>query len=139
MNFTATSKVGLWHFVSQRVGQLEMTIEAKGENLACGQRQLFCLARALLRGSKVLVLDEATANVDQDSDDAIQRRLRQLRGVTMLTIAHRLNTIIDYDKVVVLSEGVVRECDNPRVLAAQEGSIFGDMWRSYRAKEPSSE
>jgi len=130
----AMEDVGMWEFVSHRHGQLEMTVEAKGENLACGQRQLICLARALLRGSKILVLDEATANVDQASDDAIQTRLRELRGVTMLTIAHRLDTIIDYDKVVVLSEGVVKECDEPRKLAATPGSIFGAMWEKYNIK-----
>jgi len=127
----AIEEVGLKSFVSNRNGKLEMTVEAKGENLACGQRQLFCLARALLRGSKVLVLDEATANVDQESDDMIQRRLRELQGITMLTIAHRLDTIIDYDKVVVLSDGVVKECGNPRVLAETKGTMFGEMWAQY--------
>merc|ERR1712146_656407 len=127
----AIEEVGLWDFVRNRQGCLEMEIEGKGENLACGQRQLFCLARALLRGSRILVLDEATANVDQESDDLIQRRLRELQGVTMLTIAHRLDTIIDYDKVIVLSDGVVKECDNPRVLAQTEGSLFAEMWAQY--------
>jgi len=127
----AVDEVGLKGFVASRHGQLEMTLEAKGENLACGQRQLFCLARALLRGSKILVMDEATANVDEESDDMIQRRLRERQGVTLLTIAHRLNTIIDYDKVVVLSNGVVQECGNPRTLAQTEGTVFADMWTQY--------
>jgi len=130
----AIEDVGLWEFVSNRQGRLEMEIDAKGENLACGQRQLFCLARALLRGSKVLVLDEATANVDQQSDDTIQRRLRELEGVTILTIAHRLDTIYYYDKVAVMKEGAIQECDRPVALAEQEGSVFGEMWRQYNAK-----
>jgi len=127
----AVEEVGLKSFVSNRSGQLEMTIEAKGDNLACGQKQLFCLARALLRKSKVLVLDEATANVDLESDELIQQKLRELEGVTMLTIAHRLDTIIDYDKVVVLSEGKVVECGNPRELADTPGAVFSEMWKAY--------
>jgi len=132
--WAAIREVGLFDFVSNRNGQLEMTIEAKGENLAAGQRQLFCLARALLRDSKVLILDEATANVDMESDDRIQQRLRELHGVTMLTIAHRLDTIMDYDKVAVIAEGVVKEFDQPTRLATTNGTIFSDMWSQYDAK-----
>jgi len=128
----AIQKVGLRDFVSQRQSQLEMIIDSKGENLACGQRQLLCLARALLRGSKVLVLDEATANVDKDSDEIIQTQLRELQGVTILTIAHRLETIYYYDKVAVLSNGVIEEFGEPKTLAAREGGAFAEMWRGYQ-------
>jgi len=130
----AVVDVGLWKYVSQCNGQLDMTIESKGENLACGQRQLVCLARALLLGAKVLVLDEATASVDQACDDQIQTKLRDLKGVTMLTIAHRLDTIIDYDRVAVMSEGVVVEYDAPKELASKPGSVFGQMWRQYNIR-----
>merc|ERR1712070_925222 len=108
--------VNLKEFVELRDGGLEMMLEANGENLSLGQRQLLCLARAILRKSKVLVLDEATASVDLDTDRLIQETLSQLRGVTTLTIAHRLDSIIDHDKVVVLDKGRVAEYDNPRVL-----------------------
>ena len=95
----AIADVSLGDFVRSRNGKLDMSIDPNGENLSVGQRQLFCLSRALLRKSKVVVLDEATASVDKNTDELIQTTLRKLSGVTMLTIAHRLDTIIDYDKV----------------------------------------
>jgi len=128
----AVRSVALDSFVDQRNGKLDMTIEPNGENLSVGQRQLFCLARALLRKAKIVVLDEATASVDQATDEFIQRTLRKLEGVTMLTIAHRLDTIIDYDMVCVLSKGEVLEYAPPKELVALEGSVFGDMWQKFQ-------
>lgn len=90
-----------------------------------GQRQLVCLARALLRKTKVLVLDEATAAVDMETDNLIQSTIHsQFEDCTVLTIAHRLNTIMDYTRVLVLDKGEMAEFDSPSNLIAQKGAFY---------------
>ncbi|KAI1299646.1 Multidrug resistance-associated protein 1 [Halotydeus destructor] len=113
------------------VGQgLEYGIAEGGENLSVGQRQLFCLARALLRKSKILILDEATAAVDLETDDLIQKTIKtEFVESTVLTIAHRLNTIMDYDRVLVLDQGMVSEFDTPKSLLENQRSVFYSMVR----------
>merc|ERR1719293_351273 len=108
--------------------ELEHEVQEGGENLSVGQRQLVCLARALLRKTKVLVLDEATAAVDLETDDLIQTTIRaEFQGCTIITIAHRLNTVLDYDRILVLKEGAIAELDTPRNLLKVEGGIFKGM------------
>ena len=88
-----------------------------GSNLSSGQRQLLCMARALLRKAKVLVLDEATSNVDTASDALIQETVRAaFADCTVLTIAHRLHSILDSDRILVLEDGRVKEFDTPENL-----------------------
>ncbi|VDI73924.1 Hypothetical predicted protein [Mytilus galloprovincialis] len=96
--------------------------------LGVGQRQLVCLARALLRKTKILVLDEATAAVDLETDDLIQNTIRtEFSDCTILTIAHRLNTIMDYTRVMVLDAGVIKEFDSPNNLLKDSNSLFFGM------------
>jgi len=121
-------KAQLEPMVSSHRDKLAMPVQDGGSNLSVGQRQLLCLARALLRHTKVLVVDEATANVDVHSDALVQSVLRRdFKDRTVITIAHRLNTIIDSDRIVVLDKGQVLECDTPASLLAQPGSAFSAM------------
>jgi len=105
--------------VSALPGKLEFQILENGENLSLGQRQLLCIARALLRDSKVIMMDEATASVDLETDQLIQRAIR-----TVITIAHRINTIIDADLVLVMEQGQVAEFAPPVVLLERPDSYF---------------
>ncbi|KAF7589950.1 hypothetical protein BBP40_003489 [Aspergillus hancockii] len=106
---------------------LDTPISESGSNLSQGQRQLMCLARAFLKNPKVLMMDEATASIDYNTDAKIQETLRELRDSTIITIAHRLQTIIDYDKVLVLDHGRVVEYDHPWTLINQQDGIFRGM------------
>ena len=106
---------------------LSSPIAESGSNLSQGQRQLLCLARALLKAPRVLLMDEATASIDYATDGKIQDTLRDVKESTILTIAHRLQTIIDYDKVLVLDKGKVIEYDAPWELILQEGGVFRGM------------
>ena len=104
---------------------LDVKISENGGNLSVGQRQLLCLSRALLNTSKVLVLDEATAAVDMETDKIIQETIRsELKEKTILTIAHRIDTVLDSDKIIVLDAGQVKEFDTPENLLSNKQSIF---------------
>jgi ABC-type multidrug transport system fused ATPase/permease subunit len=106
---------------------LSSSVSESGNNLSQGQRQLLCLARALLKSPRVLLMDEATASIDYATDAKIQDTLRELRDNTIITIAHRLQTIIDYDKVLVLEKGKVVEFDDPWELIKKEDGCFRGM------------
>lgn len=106
---------------------LSSPISESGSNLSQGQRQLLCLARALLKAPRVLLMDEATASIDYTTDGKIQDTLREVRESTIITIAHRLQTIIDYDKVLVLDKGQVMEYGSPWELISKEDGMFRGM------------
>ena len=110
---------------------LSHEVSEGGQNFSVGQRQLICLARALLRKTKVLILDEATAAVDLETDDLIQATIRrEFSDCTVLTIAHRLNTIMDSSRIAVLSEGKLAEMDTPSVLMNDANSALKSMAKS---------
>uniref|UniRef100_A0A8C7RCW9 ABC-type glutathione-S-conjugate transporter n=1 Tax=Oncorhynchus mykiss TaxID=8022 RepID=A0A8C7RCW9_ONCMY len=115
----------LKNFVSNLPDKLNYECSEGGENLSLGQRQLVCLARALLRKTKILVLDEATAAVDLETDTLIQSTIRQqFEDCTVLTIAHRLNTIMDYTRVIVMDKGHISEMDSPANLISNRGQFY---------------
>ncbi|OCF43197.1 metal resistance protein ycf1 [Kwoniella heveanensis CBS 569] len=117
------------HVHTNMGGSLDAEISEGGSNLSAGQRQLLCFARALLRKTKILVLDEATSSIDLETDEAVQQILRgsDFAGVTTITIAHRLNTIMDSDRVLVMSEGRVAEYDTPSALLENQDSVFASL------------
>ena len=103
-----------------------------GSNFSVGQKQLICLARAILKRSKILVMDEATANTDPSTDELIQATIRTVfKEHTILTIAHRINTVLDSTRILVMDEGEVCEFDTPSRLLADGGSLFSSMVDSY--------
>ncbi|KAK0136313.1 Multidrug resistance-associated protein 4 [Merluccius polli] len=107
---------------------METVLAESGSNFSVGQRQLVCLARAILRKNRVLIIDEATANVDPRTDELIQRTIRdKFRDCTVLTIAHRLNTIIDSDRILVLDAGEIQAYDEPYTLLQDSEGIFSKM------------
>ncbi|XP_071120825.1 multidrug resistance-associated protein 1-like isoform X2 [Mytilus edulis] len=112
-------------FVQNLPQKLEYDCGEGGLNLSVGQRQLICLARSLLRKTKILVLDEATAAVDMETDDLIQQTIKQeFADCTVITIAHRLNTVMDYDRIMVLDKGEIMEFDSPNELLKNTDGLF---------------
>ncbi|GAW25583.1 putative ABC transporter family protein [Rosellinia necatrix] len=107
---------------------LDSVVEEDGLNFSLGQRQLMALARALVRGSRIIVCDEATSSVDMETDDKIQKTMAAgFRGRTLLCIAHRLRTIIGYDRICVMDAGRIAELGTPLELWEMEGGIFRSM------------
>nr|XP_037272800.1 LOW QUALITY PROTEIN: multidrug resistance-associated protein 1-like [Rhipicephalus microplus] len=133
----ALKKSHLSEFVSRNPHGLDLAAGEGGANLSVGQRQLVCLARALLRRPKMLVLDEATSQMDGDTDRLIQSTLRQcFAGCTLLAIAHRVHTVLDYDKILVMAAGEVAEFGPTRHLLEDPSSLFHEIARDAGAIPP---
>uniref|UniRef100_A0A674F431 Multidrug resistance-associated protein 4 n=1 Tax=Salmo trutta TaxID=8032 RepID=A0A674F431_SALTR len=137
--WNALGEVQLRTVVEELPGRLETMLAESGSNFSVGQRQLVCLARAILRRNKILIIDEATANVDPRTDGLIQQTIREkFRECTVLTIAHRLNTIIDCDRILVLDAGRIQEYDEPYVLLQnQEGVFYQTVQQTGKAEAAS--
>ncbi len=118
---------GLSDFVKSLRGQLDHEVEFGGNNFSVGERQLFCMARALLHASSIIIMDEATASVDYETDAKIQNMIREKFQGTLLCVAHRLETVVDYDLVMVMDDGKVVEFDTPINLLKKRGGKFYRM------------
>ena len=124
----ALDQVSLGNIVRKAEDQLDNPMNEGGENWSDGQRQLICMARALLRNSKIIILDEATASVDVESDAILQETIRnQFKHSTVITIAHRVHTILDSDRVMVLDQGEIAEYDSPSKLLSRKDSAFSEL------------
>ena len=107
------------------VKSLDYIIREGGSNFSHGEKQLFCTARALIRKPKVLLMDEATASVDEHTDNQIQKIIHQMKDTTIITIAHRVTTIIEYDRIILLDTGHVKQFDTPlNLLENKTGIIY---------------
>ncbi|KAI8564952.1 hypothetical protein RHMOL_Rhmol03G0223000 [Rhododendron molle] len=136
----ALGKCQLREVVQEKEEGLDSFVVEDGSNWSMGQRQLFCLGRALLRRSKILVLDEATASIDNTTDSILQRTIRsEFADCTVITVAHRIPTVMDCTMVLAISDGKLVEYDEPMELMKREGSLFGQLVKEYWSHYHSAE
>lgn len=127
---TSASSDSLPSLSSKQAQSLLDPVKENGSNFSVGQRQLLVIARALLCGAAIVIMDEATAAVDADTDAKIQKLMRsEFANATCITIAHRLNTVMDSDFILVMGDGQVQEFDSPQALLSR-GGMFRDLVRA---------
>ena len=127
--YKVLKKIGFDEFVKKQPLHLSHVISENGSNLSIGEKQLICITRAILRKSKVVILDEATASIDFKHEEIIQKAIDQLlKNSTLISIAHRIKTVLNSDKILVLEKGEVKEYDKPDVLLKDKKSYFSELY-----------
>jgi len=125
---TSRSSSGMQQQETDRLTGLNTPVDTDGDNFSVGEKQLICLSRALLRGNKMLLLDEPTASVDIKTDALIQSTIKEeFRDCTVMIIAHRLHTVVNYDKILVMDKGQVIEFGTPNELLIKSSGLFRSM------------
>ncbi|CAN4086473.1 unnamed protein product [Withania somnifera] len=118
---------------AEAAGGLDVQLKGCGTAFSVGQKQLLCLARALLKSCKVLCLDECTANVDTETTSKLQKTLAtECQGTTVITIAHRISTVLNMDSILILDQGFLVEQGNPRILLEDQSSIFSSFAKASK-------
>ena len=127
--YKVLKKIGFDDFVKKKRFKLSHTISENGSNLSIGEKQLICITRAILRKSKIVILDEATASIDFRHEEIVQKAIDQLlKNSTLISIAHRIKTVLNSDKILVLENGEVKEFDKPDVLLKDKNSYFSELY-----------
>ena len=139
-------EIGFWYICERNLEEninkpdeekgLNMIITENGGNISIGERQLICITRAILRKSKIIIMDEATASIDVNTENIIQKAINNLlNDSTILTIAHRIKTVLNSDRILVLEDGEVKEFDTPKNLLENKNSKFYEFYNSTVKKE----
>ena len=139
-------EIGFWYICERNLEEnknkpdnekgLNMIITEDGGNISIGERQLICITRAILRKSKIVVMDEATASIDVNTENIIQKAIKNLLfDSTILTIAHRIKTVLNSDRILVLEKGEVKEFDSPQTLLKNKKSMFYEFYHSVNKAE----
>ena len=139
-------EIGFWYICERNLEEnknkpdnekgLNMTITEDGGNISIGERQLICITRAILRKSKIVVMDEATASIDVNTENIIQKAIKNLLyDSTILTIAHRIKTVLNSDRILVLDNGEIKEFDSPKTLLKNKNSMFYEFYHSVNKAE----
>mmetsp|Transcript_19231 Transcript_19231/g.17052 ORF Transcript_19231/g.17052 Transcript_19231/m.17052 type:complete len:133 (+) Transcript_19231:685-1083(+) len=127
------NRAALTNLVVHNEQGLNMKITAKGGNLSSGEKQLICICRSILRKSKIVIMDEATASIDVNTEKIVQKLiLEEFKHSTVITVAHRLNTVIKSDKILVLGYGEVIEYDTPHNLVSNPNSMFSSILNEFK-------